>query len=144
MKNLFFKILGAAHACAGLMALFAVSVMTYGHGFASLYHEYNIVETIGGVLMTLCLIACGLATWLRPNVAPLFAWLSAAAYVIAPLLQHFLNFGNVALGDLLHSFWYSSAIRLAAALLLTVLGAHFGDRANYSFKPNTLRSSKRS
>jgi len=75
-----------------------------------------------------------IATWLRPAKAPLFAWLAALAYIVTPIVGGLFLFGPNPLSQIDPHFFYSVAIRIAAALALTLLSVRLAARANYSLK----------
>jgi hypothetical protein len=126
-----FRILGTAHGIAGLFTLSLVAYLLAKGGISELGPgplAVRLVGTIGGALVISCLVASMVATWRSPTRAPVFAWLAAIAYIATPIIAGFL--GSNLLSQLDTHFYYSAAIRLVAALVLTLLA----QRANYSLK----------
>ena len=124
MRKVAFRVLGAAHGIAGLVTLVVAIYLAEAGGRAALSPaSHESVEIASGVVVLACLIACGVATWLRPSFAAPLAWLAAIAY-FAPTFAVALRSGY----GLLPAFYYSASIRLLAALGLTLLAVLPGSR----------------
>ena len=120
MPKFFFRILGAAHGIAGLATLALAVYLAAVGGWAALGPPHQLsVPIVSGVVVFLSLIACGVATWVRPSFAAPLAWLAALAYS-APMLVLALRSDNL----LLPEFYRSTCIRLLAAGALTLLARH--------------------
>ena len=139
MKKTLFRILGTLHGLAGLFTLAVVVRLYFVSGSTAFVSD--IAGTFGGALVIFGLMACMVATWLRPERAPLFALIAALSYFATGTLGAFQHFGAGLFGHLIANFYYSSAIRFAAALALSILAKQLGQRSNNSFKPKPLRGS---
>ena len=135
MRLVMFRVLGSAHGIAGIVTFCVVILVAYSGGVAALSPgPHKILGVTGGVITLLSLVACGVATWRCPRMAAPLAWLAATAYILTAALQGILQFGSAAPSFLLANFYYSAAVRVAAALSLMLLGLQFRQGANYSLK----------
>ena len=144
MTKALFRFLGTLHGLVGLVTLAGIFYLAFRGGLSSSVTRVfysDPVGTIGGIAVICSLIACMTATWLRPQRAALFAWLAAFLYIGTAVLGAFLQFGGSPFGNLLSSFYYSAAVRLVGALIVTVLAGQLEQRSNNSFKPKPLRGS---
>ena len=137
MRKLLFRILGTLHGLAGVFTL-AIVVHLYSANGSGAFMA-DVAGTVGGALIIIALVICMFATWLRPERAPLFALLAAPLYFFTGALGAYQHFGASLFGNLIPNFYYSSAIRFVAALLLLFMSRQIGQGSNNSFKPNLLR-----
>lgn len=137
MTKILFRTLGTAHGIFGLGTLYLVIYLASQGKIAAL--SLGSFKTVGiavaGATLTIVgLTACAVAAWKRPSIAVLFAWFAVLAFIITPVVQSVLQSGTGALDGLHPNFYYSAAIRVLAALVLTLLWLLSQTGANYSLK----------
>jgi hypothetical protein len=122
-RRLFFLALGSAHGIYGLIsALILIRIARYEFAISAVLGPYRDLATLCSILEPVGLIACGVTTWRKPRIAPVLAWSGAVAYVLAQACMVFA-FGFVALKAIGVDAYVGAAIRLAAALALTLVSA---------------------
>lgn len=143
MTRTLFRVLGTVHGIAGLLSMFLIAylyIRSGSHTLAPGSGSAGLVGTVGGSSRILCLIACMVATWFRPVLASLFAWLAVIAFVTTGVLITALQSDSAGLSDLPTSFYYNALIRVAAALALSLLARRLFAVDNKSFKKSALSS----
>jgi hypothetical protein len=135
VTKILFRTLGTAHGIFGLGTLYLVIYLASQGKIAALSPgSFKTVGTAGAALTIVGLTACAVAAWKRPSIAVLFAWFAVLAFIITPVVQSVLQSGTGALDGLHPNFYYSTAIRVLAALVLTLLWLLSQTAANYSLK----------
>lgn len=117
----YLKALALIHGIFGVCVFVSLPIGYYQGAFSTLTAAHAAVKITGSMVSGALLLACMLSAWSRPSLAPIFAWLSLATFVVGAPVDTIAVYGSAFAKHLIPVFYYATVVRAVAATGLWLL-----------------------